>query len=197
MHQEVPTCHSAPPMQQPPPPQLVRSRTSPPPPPPAPAPPLQRATVTAPPSHPSAAPPTTFYRHAMVAAATKVPPSPMKAPRASGGKSVPGGQPPSAAAAPLAIPSGKKASLNLHGDLLAMTSGWDQDEWTCRRRLVQFWRKLEGSTIHATWAPVSQANYVESTIVISCIFRDETNECYVRLWLPSVPLPPLPCRRVW
>lgn len=111
----------------------------------------------------------------MVAAATKVPPSPMKAPRTSAHSA--SGQP---AVPALAIPSGKKASLNLHGDLLAMTSGWDQDEWNSRRRLVQFWRKLEGSTIHATWAPVSQANYVESTIVISCIFRDETNECYVR-----------------
>ena len=64
---------------------------------------------------------------------------------------------PSSAAqpSPPLVPSGKKASLLLHGDLLQMTSGWNEEEWNNRRRLVQFWRKLEGSTIHATWAPIS------------------------------------------
>lgn len=55
----------------------------------------------------------------------------------------------------------------------------NEEEWNARRRLVQFWRKMEGSVIHASFAPISQADYAERAIVISCIFREETNECYV------------------
>lgn len=74
---------------------------------------------------------------------------------------------------------GTKASLIIHGDLFSMAVGWTEQEWNARRRLVQFWRKMEGSVIHASFAPIRQEDYEQRSIVISCIFREETNECYV------------------
>ncbi|KAN0059928.1 hypothetical protein ACQY0O_007901 [Thecaphora frezii] len=80
--------------------------------------------------------------------------------------------PPSMADAP-------KARLELHGNLNDMAVGWSHDEWRSGRRLVQFWRRQEGPVIHATWRPISPSQYVPNSIVISCIFRDEKNECFV------------------
>jgi len=50
-----------------------------------------------------------------------------------------------------------------------------------RRRLVQFWRRQEGTTIHAAFRPVSQQEYpqAQQSIIISCIFREDKNECFV------------------
>ncbi|KAI5476560.1 hypothetical protein MNV49_007507 [Pseudohyphozyma bogoriensis] len=72
-----------------------------------------------------------------------------------------------------------KAVLKLGGDLNQMAMGWSNEEWTNRRRLIQFWRHQEGNVITATFRPISQAEFVQSSIVISCIFRDEWNECFV------------------
>lgn len=72
-----------------------------------------------------------------------------------------------------------KAELRLSGDLNQMAMGWSNEEWTNRRRLIQFWRQQEGNVINASFRPISQAEYMPNTIVISCIFRDEWNECFV------------------
>lgn len=72
-----------------------------------------------------------------------------------------------------------KAILKLQGDLNSMAMGWSNEEWTNRRRLIQFWRQQEGNVINATFRPIGQAEFVPNSIVISCIFRDEWNECFV------------------
>ncbi|KAM0791844.1 hypothetical protein ACM66B_004101 [Microbotryomycetes sp. NB124-2] len=72
-----------------------------------------------------------------------------------------------------------KAVLKLHGDLNQMAMGWSNEEWTNRRRLIQFWRQQEGNVINASFRPIAQEDYVPNTIVVSCIFRDEWNECFV------------------
>lgn len=72
-----------------------------------------------------------------------------------------------------------KALLKLQGDLNQMAMGWSNEEWTNRRRLIQFWRQQEGNVINATFRPIAQAEFVPNSIVISCIFRDEWNECFV------------------
>ncbi|WVQ69941.1 uncharacterized protein L199_008164 [Kwoniella botswanensis] len=79
------------------------------------------------------------------------------------------------------VNSGQKASLEMAGDLMTMSKGWTQDEWHARRRLVQFWRRQEGTTIHAAFKPISQADYpaYQQSIIISCIFREDKNVCYV------------------
>ncbi|WWC89923.1 uncharacterized protein L201_004852 [Kwoniella dendrophila CBS 6074] len=79
------------------------------------------------------------------------------------------------------VNSGQKACLEMAGDLMTMSKGWTQEEWHARRRLVQFWRRQEGTTIHAAFKPISQAEYpaYQQSIIISCIFREDKNLCYV------------------
>ena len=89
-----------------------------------------------------------------------------------------------------------KAKLDLQGDLETMSKGWcvlsglcdvsqltvrTQEEWVNRRRLVQFWRRQEGTTICAAFRPLSQQDYpqAQQSIIISCIFREDKNECFV------------------
>ncbi|ORY24968.1 hypothetical protein BCR39DRAFT_471882 [Naematelia encephala] len=56
-----------------------------------------------------------------------------------------------------------------------------QEEWVSKRRLVQFWRRQEGTAIFATCRPLPQHDYPQqqNSIIISCIFREEKNTCYV------------------
>lgn len=75
-------------------------------------------------------------------------------------------------------PTGR-AQLELHGNLAEMAKGWSHSEWRQGRRLVQFWRKQEGTTIHATFRPIDISDYVQRSIVINCIFREDKNECFV------------------
>ncbi|WRT67256.1 uncharacterized protein IL334_004223 [Kwoniella shivajii] len=79
------------------------------------------------------------------------------------------------------VNSGHKAALEMSGDLMTMSKGWTQEEWHARRRLVQFWRRQEGTTIHAAFKPISQAEYpaYQQSIIVSCIFREDKNACYV------------------
>jgi hypothetical protein len=81
----------------------------------------------------------------------------------------------------IAVTTTMKAKLELHGNLEAMALGWSRPEFENRRRLVQFWRKQVGATIEVAYKPVDQAEWQKDTIVISCIWRLEKNECYVRL----------------
>ena len=73
----------------------------------------------------------------------------------------------------------QRANLQLHGNLTDMALGWSHDEWRSGRRLVQFWRKQEGATIHAVCKPILPEQYVPNSIVVSCIFWEVTNECYI------------------
>ncbi|KAJ1022576.1 hypothetical protein NDA16_003565 [Ustilago loliicola] len=72
-----------------------------------------------------------------------------------------------------------RSKLELHGNLNDMAVEWSHDEWRSGRRLVQFWRRQEGTTIHATFRPILPSQYVPNSIVISCIFREDKNECFV------------------
>ena len=72
-----------------------------------------------------------------------------------------------------------KAVLRLQGDLDGMAEHWSVHEWESRRRLVQFQRRQNGSTIHATFHPISPEERAANSICISCIWWEEKNECYV------------------
>ncbi|GHJ90031.1 hypothetical protein NliqN6_6433 [Naganishia liquefaciens] len=72
-----------------------------------------------------------------------------------------------------------KAKLELQSDLNLMAVGWDQEEWHAKRRLVQFWRRQDGSIIHAAFRPIKQTEYIPNSIVVSCIYRADKNECFV------------------
>lgn len=79
------------------------------------------------------------------------------------------------------INTGHKAALSIAGDLSAVGKGWTTEEWHTRRRLVQFWRRQEGATIHTQFRVISQPEWSasQSSIVVSCVFWDEKNSCYI------------------
>lgn len=72
-----------------------------------------------------------------------------------------------------------KINLDIKGDLYTMAQGWTQEEWSNRRRLVQFWREQSGSQITCGFQPVSQNSRLQDSIIISCIFWEQKNECYI------------------
>ncbi|WVO13958.1 hypothetical protein L204_101583 [Cryptococcus depauperatus] len=79
------------------------------------------------------------------------------------------------------INTGQKASLTISGDLNSIAKNWSVDEWNFRRRLVQFWRRQEGTTIHTQFRPVPQSEWpkMQSSIVISCMFWEGKNSCFI------------------
>jgi len=85
---------------------------------------------------------------------------------------------PPAAKRPKGLTSAK-VILQLEGDLDDMARGWTQEEWTARRRLVQFIRIQDNNVVKCSFAPVRQQDYKATDIVVSCIFRDDKNECFI------------------
>lgn len=65
--------------------------------------------------------------------------------------------------------------------LSRLTRSRSTEEWSARRRLVQFWRKQESTKITAAFGPIPQSEYSshQNSIIISCIFREDNNCCYV------------------
>ncbi len=72
-----------------------------------------------------------------------------------------------------------KANLKLKGDLDSMTKDWSAEEIDARRRLVEFKRCQDGSTINADFKPVTPQDRAPSSITISCILWKEKKEYYV------------------
>ena len=77
-------------------------------------------------------------------------------------------------------PYGFKAVLKINGDLDSMADDWSTEEWTAKRRLVQFFTAQNGNTIDAQFqaAPPEQGA-PKGGICISCIWWAERQECYV------------------
>lgn len=91
------------------------------------------------------------------------------------GKVTPQAKPASGGAAHLVT----RASLKFETDLNLMALGWSHDEWLVKRRLVQFFRRQDNATIYASFRPVGLQDLLPNSIVISCIFREDVNECFV------------------
>jgi len=72
-----------------------------------------------------------------------------------------------------------KAKLEINGDLDSMAQNWSEEEWEAKRRLVRFRRSQSGSTITATFQPVSAEDRDPDHVYISCIYWEEKNECFV------------------
>jgi hypothetical protein len=75
--------------------------------------------------------------------------------------------------------AGTRLSLAIGGELQSMAVGWSHPEWDRRRRLVQFWRRQNGTQIETSFMAIRPEDYIDGSIVISCIFREEYNECFV------------------
>lgn len=74
-----------------------------------------------------------------------------------------------------------KASLKLNGDLNSMATlkDWSVAEKESKRRLVQFTRMQNGSTIHADFQAVAPENRAPNSICISCILWEEKGQCFI------------------
>ncbi|OTA63354.1 hypothetical protein K449DRAFT_422113 [Hypoxylon sp. EC38] len=72
-----------------------------------------------------------------------------------------------------------KAVLKINGDLESMASGWSQEEWENRRRIVMFNKKQQGSTLSTSFKPVAANERPPNSICISCIYWAEKDECFV------------------
>jgi hypothetical protein len=72
-----------------------------------------------------------------------------------------------------------KANLEIIGDLGTMCEGWTNQEKTAKRRLVEFQRSQTGSTITATFKPVSPDERTPNSPCISCIWWPRKKAHYV------------------
>ncbi|KAF9433161.1 hypothetical protein BGZ76_009811 [Entomortierella beljakovae] len=72
-----------------------------------------------------------------------------------------------------------KANLKFTGNMDDMAINWSAEEWESHRRLVQFWRRQDGNDIHCTFAPVAPADRQPNSIVVSCIYWAEKNDCFL------------------
>ncbi|KAG0315560.1 hypothetical protein BGZ99_007404 [Dissophora globulifera] len=72
-----------------------------------------------------------------------------------------------------------KANLKFSGNMDDMAINWGSEEWESRRRLVQFWRRQDSSDIQCSFAPVAPAERQPNSIVISCIYWAERNDCFL------------------
>ncbi|MCJ1431650.1 hypothetical protein MMC27_001005 [Xylographa pallens] len=72
-----------------------------------------------------------------------------------------------------------KAVLKINGNLDLMADNWTEDEFDVKRRLVQFWRSQNESTIHTNFKPVTPDERQPNSICISCIWWESKKECYV------------------
>ncbi|KDQ10129.1 hypothetical protein BOTBODRAFT_58318 [Botryobasidium botryosum FD-172 SS1] len=72
-----------------------------------------------------------------------------------------------------------KAKLILKTDLNQLVIGWSEEEFNARRRLVQFWRRQDRSDLFVVARGIHPSEFVENAIVISCIFREDMDECFI------------------
>ncbi|KIK94898.1 hypothetical protein PAXRUDRAFT_827545 [Paxillus rubicundulus Ve08.2h10] len=71
------------------------------------------------------------------------------------------------------------AILEMTTPLDSFCHDWDESELQAGRRLVRFRRMQDRNKLIVSAEPISQAEYDGNDIVISCIYRDETDSCCV------------------
>lgn len=72
-----------------------------------------------------------------------------------------------------------KAVLKIEGELDKMSDDWTQEELDAKRRLVEFKRTQQGSTITTSFAPVTPEARATRSICVSCIWWEEKDECFI------------------
>ncbi|KAH6914124.1 developmental regulator medusa [Coprinopsis sp. MPI-PUGE-AT-0042] len=69
--------------------------------------------------------------------------------------------------------------LELVTPLANICRGWAQAELNAGRRLVRFSKVQDGRKLIVSCEPIRQEEYCETDAVISCIYREETDNCFV------------------
>jgi hypothetical protein len=69
--------------------------------------------------------------------------------------------------------------LELLTPLSSICTGWTPTEVQAGRRLVRFSKVQDGRRLIVSCEPIRQDEYCENDSVISCIYREETDTCFV------------------
>lgn len=69
--------------------------------------------------------------------------------------------------------------LELLTPLSSICTGWTPTEAQAGRRLVRFSKVQDGRRLIVSCEPIRQDEYCENDSVISCIYREETDTCFV------------------
>jgi len=69
--------------------------------------------------------------------------------------------------------------LELITPLNSICTGWDQSEFNAGRRLVRFSKVQDGRKLIVSCEPIRQEDYCETDTVISCIYREDTDSCFI------------------
>lgn len=69
--------------------------------------------------------------------------------------------------------------LDLVTPLPPICIGWSPAELSAGRRLVRFLKVQDGRRLIVSCEPITQEEYCESDSVISCIYREELDTCFV------------------
>lgn len=70
-------------------------------------------------------------------------------------------------------------ALELVTPLANICTGWTPAELAAGRRLVRFAKVQDGKKLIVSCEPIPQEDYSETDTVISCIYREEADSCYV------------------
>ncbi|EAU91369.1 developmental regulator medusa [Coprinopsis cinerea okayama7 len=82
------------------------------------------------------------------------------------------------------IPPGEKLVaqtpiLELVTPLASICTGWTPQELSVGRRLVRFSKVQDGRKLIVSCEPIRQEDYCEADAVISCIYREDVDSCFV------------------
>lgn len=72
-----------------------------------------------------------------------------------------------------------RAKLEIQGEIRDMSRNWSNEEWTKRRRLVQFKRIQQDSVIKVEFMPLAFEDYEPGMACVSCIYWDQKGECVI------------------
>lgn len=71
------------------------------------------------------------------------------------------------------------ALVVFRNNLETMKQSWTEIELNTHRRLVQFWKRQVGNRFEIFFDVVPQESYKENTIVVSCIYREDTDDFFI------------------
>lgn len=77
------------------------------------------------------------------------------------------------------VPDSQRIILDIASPVEAMAGDWAEEEIKLGRRLIRFYSQFDGQKLTVTCERIKQEDYVEGDAVISCIYRVDTNSCYV------------------
>ncbi|PHH50981.1 hypothetical protein CFIMG_004431RAa [Ceratocystis fimbriata CBS 114723] len=73
----------------------------------------------------------------------------------------------------------QRVELKLEAPLKTMAEQWSPEEWSHKRRIVQFRRTISGSSIKTSFRPVVANERSPQSVCVSCIWWQENQGCYI------------------